>query len=189
MSDQNGAVVTSQPDWDEAKLAALIGLDSDAETEQVGSLNSQENLTGQNVVDQADLFEEETKPEPHDNKTKRTLAKNPYAKLTFIAVGLSVVFGIGGFALTTMMKNPPKMAKEAAVKPTSKEIPSVVVEKDETDEGKLKTQLALSTQAGELSELDEKSDKKTTLSKPKTETMPTPTPTAAPTQAPSAIDR
>lgn len=195
MSEPNGGAVTNQvdtnqADWDEAKLAALVGLDSDSdsETEQPGSLNSQENLTGKNVVDQADLFEEETKPEPHDNKTKRPLAKNPYAKLTFIALGLSVVFGIGGFALTTMMSNPPKLAKEAAVdSPSSQEIPSVVVEKEETDEGKLKTQLALSTQAEELNKLDEKPDKKTTsLNTPE----PTPTPTtAAPTQAPSAINR
>lgn len=196
MSDQNGDAVTNQvdtnqADWDEAKLAALVGLDSDTETEPTGILNSRENLTGQNVVDQADLFEEETKPEPHDNKTKQPLAKNPYAKLTFIALGLSVVFGIGGFALTTMMSNPPKLAKEATVKPSSKEIPSVVVEKEETDEGKLKTQLALSTQAEELNKLDEKPDKKTTslgVETPKPEPTPTPT-TVAPTQAPSAINR
>ena len=39
MSEQNGGAVTNQvdtnqADWDEAKLAALVGLDSDTETEQ-----------------------------------------------------------------------------------------------------------------------------------------------------------
>ncbi|HEY9599906.1 MAG TPA: hypothetical protein V6D33_19770 [Cyanophyceae cyanobacterium] len=179
MSEKNGSTAI-QESWDEAQLSALIGLD-EPKLETAAPVE-----TGNNVVEQADLFDEPVKTEPHENKTKRTLSKNPYAKFGFIAVGLSIVFGIGGFALTTMMSNPPKLAQKKVQSPTKKSS-EVVIEKKDSDEGKLKTQLALSTQAEELNKLDDKQGKKREKAKPKTDkTEPSTSPT--PTQ-PSAINR
>lgn len=183
MSEKNSSTAV-QESWDEAQLAALIGLDEPKIEQAVAPVG-----TGENVVEQADLFDGTVKSEPHENKTKRTLSKNPYAKFGFIALGLSVVFGIGGFALTSMMSNPPKLSQKTVNKSSPKETPEVVIEKKETDEGKLKTQLALSTQAEELNKLDDKQGKKKEKAKPKTDkTEPSPSPSPTPTQQ-SAINR
>jgi hypothetical protein len=180
VSQENGSV--AEASWDEDKLAALVGL-AEPDTE-LDSPVTPEDSNG-NVIQQSDLFDEPA-PDPRANKSKQPLAKNPYWKLGFVALGLSAVFGIGGFVMTTITSSKPvKKPVGSSPNPT----PSVVIEKKETDEGRLKTQLALSTQAEELKGLDEKPDRKKEKVKPSKEpSQPSPSPSPSSVQ-PSAINR
>jgi hypothetical protein len=114
-----------------------------------------------NIISQGDLFDALAE-NPLESKTERTLAKKPLPKLAFVAAGLLVVFGIGGFAISSMMSSKkPNFTNPLTNKTEAK---TSIVEKkvDESNEsGELKTQLAISKQEDDLKAIDERSkDKK-----------------------------
>ena len=195
LSDKNVEAPAPEPesdkDWNEEALAQLVGLEHEARVENhtVPLLAS-----GEEVVSQADLFDVPIESDPHKNKTERNLAKKPLPKLALVAAALFVVFGIGGFVLSTMMSSKkngaPNSPKVAASPKTS------IVEKkalDKNQEGELKTQLALSKQADDLKEIDERSKGKKSENKVKpgdkkdegNANASTPAPMPSPTPAPS----
>ena len=145
-------------EWNEDALAELVGLESQSRANTPESSPISDSL---NAINQADLFDTPRgEPnDPHKNTTTRSLAKKPLPKLALVAVGLLVVFGIGGLALSSMMGV--KVASKAPkVQPSAKT--SIVDKKAELEskEGELKTQLAISKQADELKAIDDKSKEK-----------------------------
>jgi hypothetical protein len=152
-------------EWNEDALAELVGLENQSRANTPESSQISDSL---NAINQADLFDapREEPNDPHKNTTTRSLAKKPLPKLALVAVGLLVVFGIGGLALSSMMGV--KVASKAPkVQPSAKT--SIVDKKAsiESKEGELKTQLAISKQADELKAIDENSkDKKKEKVKP-----------------------
>jgi hypothetical protein len=191
LSDKNVEAPEPESEWNEEALAQLVGLEHEARVE---NHTAPLLVEGEEVVSQADLFDVPVESDPHKNKTERNLAKKPLPKLALVAAALFVVFGIGGFVLSTMMSSKkngaPNSPKVAASPKTS------IVEKkalDKNQEGELKTQLALSKQADDLKEIDERSKGKKSENKVKpgdkknegNANASTPAPTPSPTPAPS----
>lgn len=154
-------------EWNEDALARLVGLENEsrAKSPNYSKTNDNFNEINQadsiNVINQVDLFDEpqESDSEPYKNTTTRSLAKKPLPKLALVAVGLLVVFGIGGLALNSMLKV--KVSSKAPKVQASAK--TSIVDKQaelETKEGELKTQLAISKQADDLKAIDEKSKDK-----------------------------
>ena len=155
-------------EWNEDALAQLVGLENKSRTENPNYSEKNDNLNAINQTDsfnainQADLFDDQqdSNSKPYKNTTTRSLAKKPLPKLALVAVGLLVVFGIGGLTLNSMMK-----VKVSSKAPKVRDLAktSIVDKKAEIEnkEGELKTQLAISKQADDLKAIDEKSkDKK-----------------------------
>ncbi len=88
-------------EWNEAALAELVGLEKQSRAENAGSVSL---VDDGNIISQGDLFDAPAE-NPLESKTERTLAKKPLPKLAFVAAGLLVVFGIGGFAISSMMSS------------------------------------------------------------------------------------
>ncbi len=155
-------------EWNEDALAQLVGLENKSRAENPNYSEKNDNLNAinqtnsLNAIEQADLFDDqqESDSDPYKNTTTRSLAKKPLPKLVLVAVGLFVVFGIGGLVLNSMMKV--KVSSKAPKVQASAKT-SIVDKKAEIEnkEGELKTQLAISKQADDLKAIDEKSkDKK-----------------------------
>lgn len=146
-------------EWNEAALAELVGLENQSRAENA---NSSVSLIDEgNIIAQGDLFDAPVE-NPHENKTERSLAKKPLPKLAVVAAGLFVVFGIGGFAISSMMSSKkPNFTNPLAQKTDTKT--SIVEKKGDVSNqsGELKTQLAISKQSDDLKAIDERSkDKK-----------------------------
>ena len=178
LSDDNRITEDKEDkDWNEAALAELVGLESKAREENT---NYHTSFDDNNVITQGDLFDSPT-TNPHENKTERSLAKKPLPKLGLVGVGLLAVFGIGGLALSSMMGVKKPNLSNPLAKSSTENTTSIVAKKtDENQEGKLKTQLALASQAEDLKAIDSRAkDKKREGVKPgekEQKTTPTPTP-------------
>jgi hypothetical protein len=128
----------------------LVGLENQSRAENADSVSL---VDDGNIISQGDLFDALAE-NPLESKTERTLAKKPLPKLAFVAAGLLVVFGIGGFAISSMMSSKkPNFTNPLTNKTEAK---TSIVEKkvDESNEsGELKTQLAISKQEDDLKQL------------------------------------
>lgn len=155
-------------EWNEDALAQLVGLENKSRAENPNYSEKNDNLNASNQTDsinainQSDLFDDQQESDsaPYKNTTTRSLSKKPLPKLALVAVGLLVVFGIGGLTLNSMMKV--KVSSKAPKVQDSAKT-SIVDKKAEIEnkEGELKTQLAISKQADDLKAIDDKSkDKK-----------------------------
>ena len=164
LSDKNLEQSPDEREWNEAALAELVGLENQARAENA---DAPILLEDNNIISQGDLFDPPSL-DPHENKTERSLAKKPLPKLGLVAVGLLGVFGIGGLALSSMMSVKKPSLTNPLTKSSTENKTSIVDKKaDENQEGQLKTQLAIASQAEDLKAIDEKSsDKKTEAVKP-----------------------
>ena len=164
----------SQPskiNWSEESLAKL--LDYNDETQQSkfveekvadkpeGNESNRDTNQNQNIVQTQELFDD-----PHEGKTQATFAKNPFAKFGAVGLVFLVVFGTGAAFLNTViygrLKTPPKVTANNSEEP--KVSPKKDVNPTITENGRLKAELALSTQAEKLKAIeDSKNIKKTTV--------------------------
>ncbi len=164
LSDKNLEESPNEREWNEAALAELVGLENQARVENADApILLEEN----NIISQGDLFDSPS-TDPHENKTERSLAKKPLPKLGLVAVGLLGVFGIGGLALSSMMGvKKPSLTNPLTQSSTENKTSIVDKKADENQEGQLKTQLAIASQAEDLKAIDERSkDKKSEAVKP-----------------------
>jgi hypothetical protein len=180
-------------DWDEAKLAQLIGFDDDLNTQEVTDKLIPEGIDGsfsegekaelsynlnRNVITQSELFDD-----PQTGKTQPTLSGNPLAKFGVVGLGLLAVFGSSAMFLNTIMRSKPKSAPSmiAVSKP---EVEKAEVESQEVETGKFKAQLALGSQAEKIKSIEQSKSFKTTTSvkkltdKPSSSTAPVTPPVA-----------
>lgn len=163
-------------EWDETKLAALLGFDDSQETlpEIVPGASEFELATfslAQNTVSQSELFDD-----PIAGKTKPSFSGNPFAKSGVVGVGLLIIFAAGGLVLNTVMgsklRQAPSVASNAS-KLIPNETPTVSVTQG-TETGKLKTQVALGEQANQIKDLEKSKSPKPNVAKTaKTKTQQT----------------
>ena len=158
-------------EWDEAKLAQLIGFDDFNGNETTGKLISEgidnsfaegENAglsddLSQNVIAQSELFDD-----PQTGKTQPTLSGNPFAKSGVVGLGMLAVFGSGAIFLNTIMGSKPKSAP-SMVTVSKPEIQATKVETQEAETGKFKAQLALGSQAEKIKSVEQSKSPKTTV--------------------------
>ncbi|MBF2018469.1 MAG: conjugal transfer protein TrbI [Rivularia sp. T60_A2020_040] len=169
-----------ESNWDEESLAKLLGYDEDknpnhqtevTETETISEYEPTNNVEFQesdievsnennNVIDQGELFDS-----PHDGKTQPTFATNPFAKFGAVGLILLVVFGTGATFLNTIISGQPKAAPKISAQNFDK--PKVILREDtkpnEVENGKLKAELALSTQAEKIKSQEESKNTKTPI--------------------------
>ncbi|GAB1542805.1 hypothetical protein NUACC21_54790 [Scytonema sp. NUACC21] len=164
-------------DWDEAKLAQLIGFDDDLNTQEVTDKLITEGIDGsfsegekadlsynlnRNVITQSELFDD-----PQTGKTQPTLSGNPLAKFGVVGLGLLAVFGSSAMFLNTIMRSKPKSAP-SMVTVSKPEVEKAEVESQEVETGKFKAQLALGSQSEKIKSIEQfKSPKTTVIEKPK----------------------
>ena len=165
----------SSTNWDEESLAKLLGYDdsenkdntvskTEIETidkEEPTSKNEQEESDGDvsdsnnNVVHTHELFDD-----PHDGKTQPTFATNPFAKFGAVGSILLVVFGTGATFLNTIISGKPRTAP--LISDNKPEKPKVLFEENtkpiENENGKLKAELALSTQREKIKSVSSESE-------------------------------
>ena len=165
----------SLTNWDEESLAKLLGYDdsenkdntvSETEIETIDkeepkSKNEQEESDGDvsdsnnNVVDTHELFDD-----PHNGKTQPTFATNPFAKFGAVGFILLVVFGTGATFLNTIISGKPRTAPLISDKKPEK--PKVLFKENtkpiENENGKLKAELALSTQREKIKSVSSESE-------------------------------
>ena len=165
----------SETNWNEESLAKLLGYDdsdnkdntvSETEIETIGdsepkSNNEQEESdadvsdSNNNVVDTHELFDD-----PHDGKTQPTFATNPFAKFGAVGFILLVVFGTGATFLNTIISGKPRTAPLISDKKPEK--PKVLFKENtkpiENENGKLKAELALSTQREKIKSVSSESE-------------------------------
>lgn len=172
-------------EWDEAKLAQLIGFDDFNGNETTDELISKDinnsftegENTGlsddlsQNVIAQSELFDD-----PQTGKTQPTLSGNPFAKSGVVGLGMLAVFGSGAIFLNTIMGSKPKSAP-SMVTVSKPEIQATKVETQEAETGKFKAQLALGSQAEKIKSVEQSKSPKTTVvekptNKPSSSTAP-----------------
>ncbi|MCV3215618.1 conjugal transfer protein TrbI [Plectonema radiosum NIES-515] len=158
-------------EWDEAKLAQLIGFDDFNGNEVTDKLISEgidnsftegENIglsddLSQNVIAQSELFDD-----PQTGKTQPTLSGNPFAKSGVVGLGMLAVFGSSAIFLNTIMGSKPKSAP-SMVTVSKPEIQATKVETQEAETGKFKAQLALGSQAEKIKSVEQSKSPKTTI--------------------------
>ena len=170
-------------EWDETKLAALLGFDDSPEIspEMVMGASKLESATfpsAQNTVSQSELFDD-----PIEGKTKPSFSSNPFAKSGVVGLGLLIIFAAGGLFLNTVMgsklRQAPSVASNAS-KLIPNETPTVSVTQG-TETGKLKTQVALGEQADQIKDLEKSKSPKPNAAKTKTQqTALQPPPSSSP---------
>lgn len=140
---------------DKSELAYLAGFEEELQP------------TDNNPIDQTELFDPIS--DPHEAKTKPTLASSPYAKAGIVAGALMVVFGIAGFFAAQIagvdIKKAPLLVKEKTSETAQ------LVKKAEASEasevGELKTKLAIATQERQLKSVEESKKPRISANKPK----------------------
>ncbi|HEY9708803.1 MAG TPA: TrbI/VirB10 family protein [Oculatellaceae cyanobacterium] len=182
LMDETGQEINSD-EWDETKLAALLGFDDSPEIspELVMGVSELESATfplAQNTVSQSELFDD-----PIAGKTKPSFSGNPFAKSGVVGLGLLIIFAAGGLVLNTVMgsklRQAPSVASNAS-KLIPNETPTVSVTQG-TETGKLKTQVALGEQADQIKDLEKSKSPKPNAAKTKTQqTALQPPPSSSP---------
>lgn len=196
MKEQNGNGIAQNPElmdettheinsdeWDETKLAALLGFDDSPEISPeivlgASELESATFPSAQNTISQSELFDD-----PIAGKTKPSFSGNPFAKSGVVGLGLLIIFAAGGLVLNTVMgsklRQAPSVASNAS-KLIPNETPTVSVTQG-TETGKLKTQVALGEQADQIKDLEKSKSPKPNAAKTKTQqTALQPPPSSSP---------
>ena len=167
----------SSTNWDEESLAKLLGYDdsednnnnTSAEETEIETISDSEQASNNsqvvndtevgdsnnNVVGTHELFDD-----PHDGKTQPTFSTNPFAKFGAVGLILLVVFGTGATFLNSIISGKPRTAPLISDKKPEK--PKVIFEENtkpiENENGKLKAELALSTQREKIKSVSSESE-------------------------------
>lgn len=152
--------------WDEASLAQLLGFNdemlphntefNEQQYNQEATIESE--IPTQNAIEIQELFDN-----PQQGKTQPTFYGNPFAKFGAVGIVMLVVFGAGATVLNTIMsgkpKTAPKLANQGLSKPQIEIAASANPQENET--GKLKAELALSSQAEKIKSIESSQKLKT----------------------------
>lgn len=168
---------SAAPIWNRDKLAQLVEFEADESSAKVKSAvpmksdspNATTPSEPDNIVSRDELFEEQD--DPNLSKTERTFSNSPWTKGGLVGMGAMVVFVTAGLFLNNVF-NRGKVAK-IPPSPTATSTPTPAPTPTENETGKLKTEIALGTQAEQLAALNR--------AKSPNNPAPTPTPTTTPT--------
>ena len=160
----------SDSDWNEASFAKLLGFDNQNQP----SLSEEEEIKAEEIQNQTDapnpIATQELFDDPQVGKTQPYFYSNPFAKFGAVGLVMLVVFGSAATVLNSIMSGSPKTARTAQYSKQSKPKVEIADNKEENETGKLKAELALSTQAEKIKSVERAKSPKTIVSKPKVKT-------------------
>ncbi|MEB3218933.1 MAG: conjugal transfer protein TrbI, partial [Nostocales cyanobacterium 94392] len=183
IEDNDQELLNNETNWNEESLAKLLGYNDNqtevSETETIIENEKENNIESNesdikdkndnNVIDTHELFDD-----PHDGKTQPNFATNPFAKFGAVGLILMVLFGVSATFLNTIISVKPKAAPTITTQNFDK--PKVILREEtkpnEVENGKLKAELALSTQAEKIKSQEKSKNTKTPIPQSNSQTKP-----------------
>jgi hypothetical protein len=168
LSDENNE---QENNWNEESFAKLLGLadenklseELESDTQVTVLKQSQEIGTNtQNLVDNP-IATHELFDDPQLGKTQPTFYGNPFAKFGAVGLVMLVVFGTAATVLNSIMSGKPRIAPTIANREESKPKVEIADNSQATETGKLKAELALSTQAEKIKSVEHSQRPKTQI--------------------------
>ncbi|MEL6166808.1 MAG: hypothetical protein AAFR37_24780 [Cyanobacteria bacterium J06628_3] len=155
-NNQNNKIESDKndSDWNEVSFGKLLGFQDENqplnEEEQLEIqdsnpevINNQAGAT--NPIETHELFDS-----PHQGKTQPNFYSNPFAKFGAVGLVMLVVFGSAATVLNSIMSGSLKTAPPTQYSKQSKPKVEIADDSNERETGKLKAELALSTQAEKI---------------------------------------
>ncbi len=146
--------------WNQASFAKLLGFYDDNQPEFTEEEENKPEST-QNQIATQELFDD-----PQIGKTQSNFYSNPFAKFGAVGLVMLVVFGAAATVLNTIMSGKPKVAPTTEYSKQSKPKVEIADNPQETETGRLKAELALSTQAEKIKSVERAKSPKTIVNKP-----------------------
>ncbi|BAY84451.1 hypothetical protein NIES267_39470 [Calothrix parasitica NIES-267] len=164
-------------DWNEVSFGKLLGFqDENQPPKEVGTASIQDS-NPEVINNQADatnpIATHELFDSPHEGKTQPNFYSNPFAKFGAVGLVMLVVFGSAATVLNSIMSGNLKTAPPTQYSKQSKPKVEIADDSNERETGKLKAELALSTQAEKIKSVERAKSPKTAVSKPKPKVKPT----------------
>ncbi|NJL64923.1 MAG: TrbI/VirB10 family protein [Methylacidiphilales bacterium] len=163
---------TENHDWDEASFAKLLGLNDEKQPDnQTGFVESEDLLEEEiNNQDTSPVATHELFDDPQLGKTQPTFYGNPFAKFGAVGLVMLVVFGAAATVLNSIMSGKPRIAPTIANQEVDKPKLEIADNSQVTETGKLKAELALSTQADKIKSVERSQNPKTQIVRRNTQT-------------------
>ena len=164
-------------DWNEVSFGKLLGFQDENQPHSEEETTSIQDSNPEVVNNQADAVNpietHELFDSPHEGKTQPNFYSNPFAKFGAVGLVMLVVFGSAATVLNSIMSGSLKTATSTKYSPQSKPKVEIAQNPQERETGKLKAELALSTQAEKIKSIEGTKSPKTAVSKPKPKVNPT----------------
>ena len=176
---QNNGIESNQndSDWNEVSFGKLLGFQYENQPHLEEETTSIQDSNSEEVNNQADaanpIATHELFDSPHQGKTQPNFYSNPFAKFGAVGLVMLVVFGSAATVLNSIMSGSLKTAPSTKYLPQSKPKVEIAQNPQERETGKLKAELALSTQAEKIKSVERAKSPKTAVSKPKPKVKPT----------------
>ena len=158
-------------DWNEVSFGKLLGFQDDNQPHLEEGTASIQDSNPEVINNQADatnpIATHELFDSPHEGKTQPNFYSNPFAKFGAVGLVMLVVFGSAATVLNSIMSGSLKTAPSTKYSTQSKPKVEIADDSNERETGKLKAELALSTQAEKIKSIEGTKSPKTTASKPK----------------------
>jgi Bacterial conjugation TrbI-like protein len=154
--------------WNEASFARLLGLDDEKLTGNKTDLTQSEELLGEEVNKQHKnpVAIDELFDDPQLGKTQPTFYGNPFAKFGAVGLVMLVVFGAAATVLNSIMSEETRVAPTITNRETSKPKVEIADNFQEVETGKLKAELALSTQAEKIKSVERYQTRNPAITRP-----------------------
>jgi hypothetical protein len=151
--------------WDETSFARLLGLNDEKQPDnQTEFVESEDILGGEiNNQDTNPVATHELFDDPQLGKTQATFYGNPFAKFGAVGLVMLVVFGAAATVLNSIMSGKPRTAPTIANQEVDKPKLEIADNSQATETGKLKAELALSTQADKIKSVERSQSPKTQI--------------------------
>ncbi|NJR19920.1 MAG: hypothetical protein HC785_32535 [Calothrix sp. CSU_2_0] len=151
--------------WNEDSFAKLLGLNGEKALENTTNLIESEEVlereeTNQNQASNP-ILAHELFDDPQLGKTQPTFYGNPFAKFGAVGLVMLVVFGAAATVLNSIMSGKPRVAPTIANREESKPKVEIADNSQATETGKLKAELALSTQVEKIKSVEHSQRPKT----------------------------
>ena len=178
-SNPNNEIESNQndSDWNEVSFGKLLGFQDENQPPKEEETTSIQGSNSEEVNNQADatnpIATHELFDSPHQGKTQPNFYSNPFAKFGAVGLVMLVVFGSAATVLNSIMSGSLKTAPSTKYSPQSKPKVEIADDSNERETGKLKAELALSTQAEKIKSVERAKSPKTAVSKPKPKVEPT----------------
>ena len=172
-SNPNNEIESNQndSDWNEVSFGKLLGFQDENQPPKDEGTTSIQGSNSEEVNNQADatnpIATHELFDSPHEGKTQPNFYSNPFAKFGAVGLVMLVVFGSAATVLNSIMSGSLKTAPPTQYLSQSKPKVEIADDSNERETGKLKAELALSTQAEKIKSVERAKSPKTTASKPK----------------------
>jgi hypothetical protein len=162
LSDENNE---QENNWNEESFAKLLGLNDEKNSDKKTQLiESAEVVQGEiNNQDTNPIATHELFDDPQLGKTQPTFYGNPFAKFGAVGLVMLVVFGTAATVLNSIMSGKPRIAPTIANREESKPKVEIADNSQATETGKLKAELALSTQAEKIKSVEHSQKPKTQI--------------------------